>query len=226
MALARLVTFVPLTLIKSADVNGEFNNILNNPISLISPTTGPINFSLVAHTNLIPAAITATSGSTGQLLTVSAAGSPIWATFGSLSSQGVRILQVQSGTAVSANVTSTTAQTDVGIQIQMTPASTGSRIAILYAMNAHAQLTAGANQNLVIGIATSSGAIPNAAHTVGAPSAAGGIGLDADIAFNVLVNASTGPYPTSYKVQGQQGFSSGGASTLNNFNGILVELSS
>ena len=51
-------------------MNGEFNNILNNPIALISPTTGPINFNLQAHTGLIPSAITATSGSAGQVLTV------------------------------------------------------------------------------------------------------------------------------------------------------------
>lgn len=44
MALARLHIWNPGDLLKSADLNGEFNNILNNPISLISPTTGTIVF--------------------------------------------------------------------------------------------------------------------------------------------------------------------------------------
>jgi hypothetical protein len=78
VALARLVTFVPLTLIKSADVNGEFNNILNNPIALISPSTGAINFNLQPHTNLLPSAITATSASQGQALIATSSGGAVF----------------------------------------------------------------------------------------------------------------------------------------------------
>ena len=81
MALARAHTWNAGDLLTANDLNGEFNNILNNPIALISPTTGAINFNLTAHTNLVPTAITATSGSTGNVLTVSAAGTPIWAAF-------------------------------------------------------------------------------------------------------------------------------------------------
>ena len=60
MALAQLVVQVHGTLIKSGDWNNEFQNIVTHPISLISPTTGGINFALQAHTNLLPSAITAT----------------------------------------------------------------------------------------------------------------------------------------------------------------------
>jgi hypothetical protein len=53
MALARIKTWIAGEILKAADQNGEFNNILNNPITLLSPTTGAINFNLQAHTNLI-----------------------------------------------------------------------------------------------------------------------------------------------------------------------------
>src|SRR5690349_10643857 len=74
MSLSRVKTWNPGDVLTAADLNGEFNNVLNNPITLISPTTGPINFNLQAHTNLTPSAITASSGSTGQVLQVSAGG--------------------------------------------------------------------------------------------------------------------------------------------------------
>lgn len=77
MALAQLVVQVPGTLIKSGDWNNEFQNILTHPIALISPTTGAINFNLQTHTNLVPTAITATSASNGQVLSV-VAGAPAW----------------------------------------------------------------------------------------------------------------------------------------------------
>lgn len=44
MALARAHVWNPGDILRSADLNGEFNNILLNPISLLSPTTGQINF--------------------------------------------------------------------------------------------------------------------------------------------------------------------------------------
>jgi hypothetical protein len=146
MALARLVTFTPLTLIKSAEVNGEFNNILGNAIALVSPTTGAINFNLQAHTNLVSSALSATSGSTGQVLTVNAAGTPSWLNLSGLSTAlGVRILQLIGG-AVAGPVTATsTTLTDAGVQIQITPASTNSRITIQYSFNANVPNTAGAN---------------------------------------------------------------------------------
>lgn len=45
MALARAHVWNPGDLLKAADLNGEFDNILNNPITLISPTTAAIVFS-------------------------------------------------------------------------------------------------------------------------------------------------------------------------------------
>ena len=79
MALAQLVVQVPGTLIKSGDWNNEFQNILTHPIALISPTTGPINFNLQAHTNLLPSVISATSASAGQAL-IDTGGATVWGT--------------------------------------------------------------------------------------------------------------------------------------------------
>ena len=69
MALARAHVWNVGDLLKSNDLNGEFNNILLNPVALISPSTGAINFNLQAHTGILPSAITATSAATtGQAL--------------------------------------------------------------------------------------------------------------------------------------------------------------
>jgi len=77
MSLARIKTWNAGDVLTAADLNAEFNNPLNNPISLISPTTGAINFDLKSHTNLVPSAISATSGSDSDVLTVST-GTTIW----------------------------------------------------------------------------------------------------------------------------------------------------
>lgn len=82
MALARAHTWNPGDVLKSADLNGEFNNILNNPISLISPTTGAINFNLQAHVSLIPGAITATSATSGQALVSNGSTAAVWGSIG------------------------------------------------------------------------------------------------------------------------------------------------
>lgn len=80
MALSRIKVWIPGDVLTAADLNAEFNNLLNNPITLVSPTTGAINFSLLSHTNLVPTAITASSGSIGQVLSVSTGGTPAWIT--------------------------------------------------------------------------------------------------------------------------------------------------
>ncbi len=79
MTLARLVIWVPGQILTAADLNNEFNNILNKPIQLISPTTGAIDFNLQAHTNLLPSVVSASSGSAGNALVVSG-GAAVWGT--------------------------------------------------------------------------------------------------------------------------------------------------
>lgn len=81
MSLARVKVWNPGDVLTAADLNSEFNNVLNNPISLISPSTGAINFGLQAHTGLVPTAITATSGTAGNVLAISSgAGVVGWGT--------------------------------------------------------------------------------------------------------------------------------------------------
>lgn len=82
MALARAHTWNPGDVLRSADLNGEFNNILNNPISLISPSTGAINFNLQSHVSLIPGAITATSATSGQALVSNGSTAAVWGSIG------------------------------------------------------------------------------------------------------------------------------------------------
>jgi len=78
MSLSRVKTWNPGDVLTAADLNGEFNNVLNNPISLVSPTTGAINFNLQAHTNLLPSVITASSGTVGQVLTIVSGPASAW----------------------------------------------------------------------------------------------------------------------------------------------------
>lgn len=70
MSLARVKVWNPGDVLTASDLNSEFNNVLNNPVSLISPSTGAINFNLQSHTGLLPSAITASSGSVGQVFAV------------------------------------------------------------------------------------------------------------------------------------------------------------
>jgi len=101
MALSRVKTWVDGEVLFSADQNGEFNNILNNPIALISPTTGAINFNGLAHSGLVPSAVTASSGSTGQPLGVLPSGTVGFINVGTAVSRVsglVATLSSQSGT--------------------------------------------------------------------------------------------------------------------------------
>ena len=83
MALSRVKTWGN-EILTASDLNGEFNNILNNPVSLISPLTAGINWAGYAHTldalnattaqstaavawTFIPGAKTSTPGTTGSV---------------------------------------------------------------------------------------------------------------------------------------------------------------
>lgn len=91
MALSQIHPVNPGDRIESAVWNAEFQNILSHPVDLISPSTGAINFAGQAHTGLPPTAITATSGTAGQVLLIGSGGTAAW---GSLSGgSGVRGLQ-------------------------------------------------------------------------------------------------------------------------------------
>jgi hypothetical protein len=79
MSLSRVTTWVAGQVLTASALNGEFNNILNNPIGLISPTTAAINFNLQGHSNLPITALSATSGSTGLVLSLSSGSAlPQW----------------------------------------------------------------------------------------------------------------------------------------------------
>ena len=80
MAISRVTTWSAGQVLTAAALNSEFNNVIVNPIALISPTTGAINFNLQSHTNLLPSALTATSGSTGNVLTYISPGVVGWST--------------------------------------------------------------------------------------------------------------------------------------------------
>ncbi len=78
MGLAAVKTWNAGDVLTAADLNALNTNLLNNPITLISPTTGAINFQTsVAHTNLTPSAITASSGAAGSLLIASTASASV-----------------------------------------------------------------------------------------------------------------------------------------------------
>lgn len=85
MALARVHVWNAGDLLKAADLNGEFNSILNNPISLISPTTGVITFTtaqtfLVSQLSSGPLASSALTSGTiagGSILYYSTAATPL-----------------------------------------------------------------------------------------------------------------------------------------------------
>jgi hypothetical protein len=92
MALSRVRVWIPGDILTAQDLNNEYNNILDNPISLISPTTGAIDFNLASHVNLTPGAITASSANTGDILTASTGGTAIWG-------QGTKTFSLSPGAA-------------------------------------------------------------------------------------------------------------------------------
>jgi hypothetical protein len=225
VALARVKVWIPGDVLTAADLNAEFNNLINNPVSLISPTTGPINFALQAHTNLLPAVVTGTSGSTGDLLTVSTAGTAIWAAPSSVLSTAPRILQVKGDTSTGTGITSTTPTTVAGQPI--TPASTNSRIKLLYSADVIQLSAPGIAQSINLHLVTSSGTLLNSDRVFNQINIADE-GIRATVAWTYLVPASAGPFPTNYDIQAFAFSSTSGGTfgEVKNVEMILEELSS
>jgi hypothetical protein len=70
MALSRITVWSAGQVLTAADLNGEFNNVLSNPLTLISPTTGNINFAnnQAINFDLERTASDPAAGSTGRLV--------------------------------------------------------------------------------------------------------------------------------------------------------------
>ena len=64
MAISRITTWADGQVLTAADLNAEFNNILNNALNLISPLTGNLNFNNNQATNLRLENATGVSAST------------------------------------------------------------------------------------------------------------------------------------------------------------------
>src|SRR5689334_10737497 len=109
MSLSRVKTWNPGDVLTAADLNGEFDNFINHPIAFISPTTGPINFNLQAHSGLLPSVITASSGTTGSALIVTSSGGAQWSALPAFYNLDLRTSGVTiSNTAVESTVYSVT----------------------------------------------------------------------------------------------------------------------
>ncbi len=70
MALSRITVWSAGQVLTAADLNGEFNNVLSNPLSLISPTTGSINYANNQAVNFALENVSAdpTPGNTGRIV--------------------------------------------------------------------------------------------------------------------------------------------------------------
>lgn len=224
MSLARVKVWNPGDVLTASDLNSEFNNVLSNPISLISPSTGAINFNLQSHTGLLPSVISASSGTAGQSLTVSG-GAAVWAT-PSVTTSSPRIVQIVSGAAAGPVNATTTSFADAGVSISITPASTDSRLLLNYSMTGQSVNLSGVNNAYQVQIATSTGAIANTTRTVEALSGAGGIGSIGSMSWSIGLQ-TTAAGPIGFKLQHMFSASSGAiAGNGSNFYGYIMELSS
>ena len=52
MAISRVKTWIVGDILTAADLNAEFNNVINNALSLVSPLTGILNVNNQQLTNL------------------------------------------------------------------------------------------------------------------------------------------------------------------------------
>src|SRR5574338_204658 len=153
MALARVKTWNPGDILTANDLNNEFNNILNNPITLISPTTGVINFNSQAHTNFVleNVATTPTAATSGRIVYNTALGYP-QVDQGSV----VRSIPLVLSTAVSGNalVVGTT-----GGAFQMSTVGSTTPAVLIVSSSGALQYIMGSSTNTTL-MVTSSGATP------------------------------------------------------------------
>lgn len=104
MALARIKTWIAAEVLTASDLNSEFNNILNNPVSLLSPVTGAFDFD--GNTITLDAAaatqVASTSAVSWNFTSGAKAGTP--GTSGSIANYSAQTF-TDSNTAVSGTAT-------------------------------------------------------------------------------------------------------------------------
>ena len=142
MSLGRVKVWIPGDILTAADLNSEFNNILDNPLTLISPSTGAINFNLQSHTNLLPSAITATSGNTGDIITKSAGGVSVWTANPAFMLVPLNPVSAQFSTANFARLSRSTDSTWPVNRLAFTASSSGGSESALWYVSLTSQISA------------------------------------------------------------------------------------
>src|SRR5690349_6528823 len=238
MAISQLVTVAPGDRIQAGVWNNEIQNIITQPISLISPTTGAINFALQPHTGLLPSVVSASSGTLGQFLFLSTAGTAWGPTYGSLgqvlaitpsasapSWQTLGVIQAVTAKASSTGFSfnSTAFQDAVNSSATVAVNAAGNRLLIQGGANINAVSLAGVNNALQVQIATSTGSLPASLQVFSAPSGGGGQGIQASAAWSLSVSPGSTASRT-YVIQALHTNTTGTASSIASWNYTFMEV--